>query len=75
MPDASRNHDLRRAPPRGGSGTSSNSNGVDFRDAFISDPPSQAEVQDVVNKMNELIGTLGIEHAARGDWEAGGQAG
>ena len=38
--------------------TSANSDGVSTLDIFINDPPTQAEVQDVVNKINELIVAL-----------------
>ena len=38
--------------------TSANSDGVSTLDLFPSDPPTQAEVQDVVNKLNELIEAL-----------------
>jgi len=38
--------------------TSANSNGVSTLDLFPSDPPTQAEMQDVVNKINELIVAL-----------------
>ena len=38
--------------------TSANSDGVSTLDLFPSDPPTQAEVQDVVNKINELIEAL-----------------
>ena len=37
------------------SGTSANTNNVNTLDLFPSDPPTQAEMQDVVNKINELI--------------------
>ncbi len=39
------------------SGTSSNSNGVDLLGISISDPPTQ-EVQDLLNKVDELINAL-----------------
>jgi len=39
-------------------GTSSNSNGVSLLNLFVSDPPTQAEVQAVVNKVDELIQAL-----------------
>ena len=38
--------------------TSANSDGVSTLDLFPSDPPTQAEVQDIVNKLNELIEAL-----------------
>ena len=38
--------------------TSANSDGVSTLDLFPSDPPTQAEMQDVVNKINELIEAL-----------------
>ena len=38
--------------------TSANSDGVSTLDLFPSDPPTQAELQDVVNKINELIEAL-----------------
>ena len=38
--------------------TSANSDGVSTLDLFPSDPPTQAEMQDVVNKINELIVAL-----------------
>ena len=38
--------------------TSANSDGVSTLDLFPSDTPTQAEVQDVVNKINELIEAL-----------------
>ena len=38
--------------------TSANSDGVSTLDLFPSDPPTQADVQDVVNKINELIEAL-----------------
>ena len=38
--------------------TSANSDGVSTLDLFVSDPPTQAEMQDVVNKLNELIVVL-----------------
>ena len=38
--------------------TSANSDGVSTLDLFPSDPPTQAEMQDVVNKINELIEVL-----------------
>ena len=37
------------------SGTSANTNNVNTLDLFINDPPTQAEVQDVLNKLHELI--------------------
>jgi hypothetical protein len=39
-------------------GSSANSNGVDFLSLGISDPPTQAELQAVLDKLNELIGAL-----------------
>ena len=38
--------------------TSANSDGVSTLDLFVSDPPTQAEMQDIVNKLNELIVAL-----------------
>ena len=38
--------------------TSANSDGVSTLDLFPSDPPTQAEMQDVVTKINELIEAL-----------------
>ena len=40
------------------SGTSSNSNGVATLELVVSDPPTQAEMQQVVNKLDELITAL-----------------
>ena len=40
------------------SGTSSNSNGVATLGLVVSDPPTQAEMQQVVNKLDELITAL-----------------
>lgn len=39
-------------------GSSANSNGVDFLSLGISDPPTHAELQAVLDKLNELIGAL-----------------
>ena len=39
-------------------GTSNNSNGVGTLDISISDPPTQYELQQVLGKLNELIGAL-----------------
>ena len=39
-------------------GTSSNSNGVSTLDFIPSDPPSQMEMQQVIDKVNELINAL-----------------
>uniref|UniRef100_UPI00378412C6 hypothetical protein n=1 Tax=Prosthecobacter sp. TaxID=1965333 RepID=UPI00378412C6 len=39
-------------------GTSSNSNGVALLGLAVSDPPTQAEVQQIVNKLDELINAL-----------------
>lgn len=39
-------------------GTSSNSNGVGTLDFGISDPPTQSEVQTMLDKINELINAL-----------------
>ena len=39
-------------------GTSGNSNGVGLLNLFISDPPSQGEMQAVANKLDELIQAL-----------------
>ena len=39
-------------------GTSSNSNGVATLGLVVSDPPTQAEMQQVVNKLDELITAL-----------------
>jgi hypothetical protein len=39
-------------------GTSSNSNGVALLGLVVSDPPTQAEVQQIVNKLDELINAL-----------------
>jgi hypothetical protein len=38
--------------------TSSTSNGVDTLGLAVSDPPTQAEVQQIVNKLDELINAL-----------------
>ena len=40
------------------SGTSSNSNAVATLGLVVSDPPSQAEMQSLANKMDELITAL-----------------
>jgi hypothetical protein len=40
------------------SGTSSNSNGVAVLGLAVSDPPTQAEMQAIANKLDELIGAL-----------------
>ncbi len=40
------------------SGTSSNSNAVAALGIVVSDPPTQAEMQQVVNKVDELITAL-----------------
>ncbi len=37
------------------SGTSSNSNGVATLGLVVSDPPTQSEMQTIVNKVDELI--------------------
>ncbi len=37
-------------------GTSANSNAVDFLSLTVSDPPTESEVQSIVDKVNELIG-------------------
>ena len=39
-------------------GTSSHSNGVALLGLAVSDPPTQAEVQQIVNKLDELITAL-----------------
>jgi hypothetical protein len=39
-------------------GTSSLSNGVALLGLAVSDPPTQAEVQQIVNKLDELITAL-----------------
>jgi hypothetical protein len=39
-------------------GTPSNVNGVDTLNLTISDPPTQAELEQVLGKLNELIGAL-----------------
>lgn len=39
-------------------GTSSNSNGVALLSLIASDPPTQAEMQALANKMDELINAL-----------------
>lgn len=39
-------------------GTSSNSNGVGTLGLFISDPPQQSEVQQIADKLDELINAL-----------------
>jgi hypothetical protein len=39
-------------------GTSSNSNGVALLGLVVSDPPTQAEVQQIVGKLDELINAL-----------------
>ncbi len=39
-------------------GTSSNSNAVATLEVTVSDPPTQAEVQTIVDKLNELINAL-----------------
>ncbi len=39
-------------------GTSANSNAVDFLSLTVSDPPTESEVQSLVDKVNELIGAL-----------------
>jgi hypothetical protein len=39
-------------------GTSSNSNGVALLGLLVSDPPTQSEVQQIVNKLDELINAL-----------------
>jgi hypothetical protein len=44
-------------PPRV-SGTSNNSNCVSTISLSVSDPPTQAEMQQVVAKLNELIAAL-----------------
>ncbi len=40
------------------SGTSTNSNAVTTLGIVVSDPPTQAEMQQVVNKLDELITAL-----------------
>ena len=40
------------------SGTSSNSNTVATLNLVVSDPPTQAEMQQVVNKLDELVTAL-----------------
>jgi hypothetical protein len=40
------------------SGTSSNSNGVTALAMVVSDPPTQAQMQAIANKLDELIGAL-----------------
>lgn len=37
---------------------SANSNGVNTLNLFVSDPPTQGEVQDLANKLDELINAL-----------------
>jgi len=39
-------------------GTSSNSNAVSMLGFAVSDPPTQSEVQQIVNKLDELINAL-----------------
>ncbi|WP_461783479.1 hypothetical protein [Prosthecobacter sp.] len=39
-------------------GTSSHSNGVALLGLAVSDPPTQSEVQQIVNKLDELITAL-----------------
>jgi hypothetical protein len=39
-------------------GTSANSNGVALLGLAVSDPPTQSEVQQIVNKLDELINAL-----------------
>jgi hypothetical protein len=39
-------------------GTANNVNGVDELNLPISDPPTQGEVQQVLDKLNELISAL-----------------
>ena len=39
-------------------GTSANSNIVDFLGIIVSDPPTQAEVQQIADKLDELINAL-----------------
>ncbi len=39
-------------------GTSANSNAVDFLSLTVSDPPTESEVQSIVDKVNEVIGAL-----------------
>ena len=38
--------------------TSNNSNGVGLRGMTISDPPTQGEVQNICNRLDELINAL-----------------
>jgi len=38
--------------------SSANTNGVDSLDLTVSDPPTQAEVQSIADKLDELIGAL-----------------
>jgi hypothetical protein len=40
------------------SGTSNNTNGVAFLSLVVSDPPTQGEVQQIANKLDELIAAL-----------------
>ncbi|MBM3860202.1 MAG: hypothetical protein FJ395_11200 [Verrucomicrobia bacterium] len=39
-------------------GTANNPGAVDTLDISVSDPPTQSEVQDILNKLNELINAL-----------------
>ena len=38
--------------------TSANSNGVALLGQVVSDPPTQAEVQQIANKLDELVNAL-----------------
>jgi hypothetical protein len=38
--------------------SSANSNGVGLLNLVVSDPPTQSEVQDLANKLDELINAL-----------------
>ncbi|MBM3859916.1 MAG: hypothetical protein FJ395_09735 [Verrucomicrobia bacterium] len=39
-------------------GTANNPGAVDTLNISVSDPPTQSEVQDILNKLNELINAL-----------------
>jgi len=47
-----------RTQTRDSNGTPSNGNAIEPMNLTVSDPPSQSEVQAVVDKLNELIAAL-----------------
>ena len=52
------NMDMANAINNAVNGTSNNTNGVPLLDLMVNDPPTQTDLQQVVNKLNELIMAL-----------------